>query len=421
MEDERDDEAISIGDYERWKRIVLAGVLPLSGGGSAWLTYSGLTAFTERSVAVVLSAISFGLAWLCWGFLCEFAPRAGKRSRAGLRATVLYPTIVLVGLTSTTLGWMGLAVPEAEKLAMVSMVDEGAVVLKKLERQRAAEAGALPVLAAQAAEWEAMSEDERRNGRFFRRGRGKITGDLGAIARAYGSACEMLEQDRRRFGEAGREAEAALEAMRRIADETSASTGEMKEASGKFSRQVYRFDEALAVLGVSSLDTALLGIDGAMSQQRNSPLISQGDRRREREKVATERITKMAEDARASVGAALQGVEREPVDVPLMRLPLAGEALAEHLAGVLHLGAYPVAIDLFLPPVCLLILSFLRRRLPRCEGAPSGEGRSSRGSQRPTGALPGRKEVEDDGTSVATAVPRLEEALARLRRGRQGA
>lgn len=420
MDNENSDEWVSIEEYEKWKRIFFV-VLFVVSIVSGWMTFRGLTAFTEKSVAAVLALISFVLAYCCWSFACEFAPRAGKRAQGQLLVSVVYPTIVLVALTSTSLGWMGLAVPESERLAMVTMVDEGAQVLQKLERQRASEAAVLPALSVQAEEWSAMSADERRHGRFFKRGRGKITGDLEAIGRAYRSAHETLEKDRQRFEEAGRKAEAALQSMRRIADEASASTGAMSEASAKFSTQLYRFDEALGVMSVSSLDTALRGIDSAMSQQRNAPLLSRGDKRRAREKEATRQITKMAEDARASVLETLREVDAGPVEVPLMRMPLATEALGEHLLAVAHLGAYPIAIDAFLPLTCLLAMSYLRRRLPRGgRGSVAGE-HGAPGS----GALPraphGRKEVRGDHPSAQAPVPGLEEAVARLRRGRQAA
>ncbi|MEM7151315.1 MAG: hypothetical protein AAF799_00660 [Myxococcota bacterium] len=351
-------------------------VIRFASASSGIITFMGLVGTQPLWLATLLASVSVVLASVGWTFLLRAWPRANRRERGMLLRLVALPVLGLVVLSSSVIGIFGLATPQAIRQDMVQITDEVAPVIQAQRSRIEAEQQLLPLLEQAAREFAAMAEDEATRGRFtgHRGRRGRIYGDLKALAGNFEAAANTFREGQEGARLALREAQIALGQLRRLSLEAGSGRQELRRASEGYRQALETLAGALTRARLSPLESTLSIVEAGIAQQRRSTTTARSARRREREEAAATAVGQIAAQSQRRLDDLVGGLPSDSPQLLPMRLALPVEAVAKHWPYILPLAAYVLAIDLVLPALMIVMLGFLHQRLRHSSGTLSEDG-----------------------------------------------
>lgn len=348
----------TIRENRKWRRAFLI----VTGAGtslSVWVSAEGLELLIGTGLMPwALAGFGGALSYAFYAFLAEFMPRTRGWTLAWLTTLVMF-VVLLVAATSTLLGVLGQAAPEALRIDMKVQLDRLEDHVDQMLRAHPIdEAGAVEYLGSVAQSHYAAAEDEIESAPISRMpGNGPTSSGLERLGQAYDEAADQLEAQSVRRAAAAAEAEAAMAALRVKVGSWDGSLEQMSQVRAVLAQEQQRLARALADVQrrVTPAET-LAPVDVVIEQIANTPSTARNERKRERQQRANRALLAMAQESRASAETLLRGelevveIEDERPEVELTR-PL--EAVGKHWREVSVLIAYPVAIDL--APVLVLL------------------------------------------------------------------
>jgi hypothetical protein len=327
---------------------------------------------TLRGVQMVVGEVFFPVGWtllsalisfLLFAFLCHTIPRASPEQRGALLLGVAVPALLLVGATSTVMGLEGAAGPEAQLLELQRLAEEAEHRVETMRRERLRQLEATDTLRSKKTQFEALGKGERGHGDFTGHAdEGKTSRDLQAIAEALGMAADRLDQNQKRRLEAEEKAGDAAARMRWIAESTQASPSRLPEAADRYQQELRRFNTAYAELQEAvDVRDVLAPIREALARQEMTPPTARTQDGRERQQEAAANVRALGQAALEDSRKAVEPPDRDEFgqEEPL-RIPRPFTAIRAHFWEVIHLAAFPLALDFLYPIVALVALTFMR-------------------------------------------------------------
>lgn len=354
-------------------------------GVSMVVTYQGVMQVNGN--AHYAFPLTFASGLIAFGFyhtLCVLLPRTPPANRSRLLMLLGSGGLALIIATSTLLGTLGMAAPEALRLCMLDNVEVADGHLEELIKRQKSQSDAIAILDAKAKEFANLAEREKETGQFERKGeKGKAYRDLLAISSGFTSAADALRADEARRETAVQAATKAVGALRELAESTKANPTSLKAALEPYNEQLRTLNVALAELERSALEGDVLGpVRSALGQREFAPIKAKDKDRRAKVEEASQAVGKLGAMALAQAEQALvqmhfEALEREPLSLPS---PL--NAVRQHFASVFPLVAFPVGLDIGMPYLALVALSFMSPAPRRPEDEPNDPSSSAKEVQR---------------------------------------
>jgi hypothetical protein len=360
---------------------------------SMLVTYQGVMQVNGQALYAALLIIASGI--ISFGFyyaLCELLPQTSPKQRPRLFALLGAGGIPLIFATSTWIGILGMAAPEALRLCMLDNVEIADAHLEELIKRQEAQSDAIGILDAKAKEFAALAEREKTEGTFERKGeKGKAYRDLLAISGGFTAAAEALRADQARRETAVQTATKALGTLRELAQSTKANPASLRKADKPYNQQLQTLNVALAELERSALDSDVLGpVRSALSTAEVAPLKATDKEKRAKVQEASKAVETLGATAAAQVEQTLVQLRFEPLEQEPLTLPSPMDAVLQHLKSVIHLVAFPVGLDIGMPYLALVALSFMSRVPPRSEDEPNEPAPSAQEPSHDTTSSPSR-------------------------------
>lgn len=365
---------------KKWTRYWTTGGGVCS-GTSMWVTLKGLLHTSgDIAFAAPLTVASGIIAFLLFAYLFQAIPHQTPEMRGKLVLGVALPGLTVVVATSTLMGILGMAAPEAQRRDLVETVERADARLEERLKQLERQSEASVLLDAKAAEFANLAEEEKKSGSIERKGgRSRAYRDLTAISEAFAASAQRLRDDQERREQAGQAATKALSELRQLAESLQANVESLRQASEPVASHLRVASVALAELERSALDGEVLGpVEATLGQLALIPVRGTGkttketQERTERMEAGAGLVAQLGIQAHAKARQALDLLRTEQ-DEKQERFTLLGPANAviEHLWSVVHLVAFPVALDLGFPIVALIALSLMQ--VPRTPGPTNRE------------------------------------------------
>lgn len=345
----------------------------MTGVGGCCTTISMCVTF--RGVYLLVGELFFPLAWallsalisfLFFSFLCQAIPRTPPGTRGILILGVGLPVFLLVGSTSTLMGLEGAAGPEAQLLELQRVATQASGRVRELREERIAQLDSIDTLHALQMQFAQMADEEEESGRFTGSPKpGKTSRDLDALAAAFGQAATRLSSVQDRRHQAEDIAEEAAANMQAIAEQTQASPKQLPQAAEQYQQELRRFNEALATLEGSVEEREVLApIREAVKQQALTPTSASTQAGRRRQEKAATAVSTLAQSALEQAEQALENAQRmRTYQTQPLKVPRPFAAIMNQFDQVIHLAAYPLALDFLYPLVALVALTFLRAQV----------------------------------------------------------
>jgi hypothetical protein len=333
---------------------------------SMWVTLKGLLHTSgELSLAVPLTVASGIIAFLLFAFLCRAMPSQSAEVQGKLAMGVAVPGLAVVVATSTLMGILGMAAPEAQRLDMLRTVDLAEARLDEQLKQLKRQSEAVGIVESSAKGLVGVATREKEKGDLERRGEsGKAYQDLIAISEAYEAAAEVLRADQKRREEAGQAATEALSKLRELTESTQANVESLRRISEPATQHLRVLSVSLAELERSALEGDVLApVEAALAQQELIPGRNQGktsEGSQERQQAAAGVVAQLGSQSHQQTVERLDLLRVEPRPHARFTLLSPADAVLEHLWSVAHLVAFPVALDIGFPLVALIALSLIQ-------------------------------------------------------------
>ncbi len=340
-------------DCER-QQLIPAALASLTSGV---LTYQGLMLLIGAwAQALPLAIVSVAIHWTVSRFLIRHYSKGSPPERRRLLATLVLPSAATVALTSTSLAVFFTATPLARKMEQAEITDQATAVVQEIKERRNEETSLVPLV---------QGLKKRHEAPEGKRKRGRLNSDMKALSRSLGEAETALEEGQSRSAAALQEADGILQEMRYITSTAGSGREVMEGSTQRFSGQLLALNEVLDRAQASPTENALRLVRSGVAQQRHMPVMGKTAAVRKRRQKGADAAAAMAADSLTEFEAAVEELDREPVEVPAFALMQPLALLKQYWDSLLWVISLCFAVDFLVPAVSVISLAYLTDRLRR--------------------------------------------------------